>query len=114
MRKIMIKEEQQKELKRLFDLYDECNQNKEMADEIYMSEYVEDDESDAFFNAQEDYQIWCRRYDDIVKDIKTFLQKNVHPDDYLEVLRQNFIDGNLDGEFKIDSNIPIPSERKLN
>ena len=38
MKLLIILQKQQKELKRLFDLYDECNQNKEMADEIYMSE----------------------------------------------------------------------------
>ena len=108
----MIKEEQQKELKRLFDLYDECNQNIEEAVEIWYD--TEDTESDAIINVQQEHEKWCSRKNEVVEDIKTLCCNDVNQKDLLEVIRENFVDTNLVGEFKIDKNIPIPSERKLN
>jgi len=95
----------QKQLKHMFDWYDDSKEKYEQANE-YLNEF-EDEDNDGWVQAQKEMETyWCRK-DDVAEQIKTFISENVSQQDLLEVIRQNFVDYSWFLE-----HIPIPTERK--
>jgi hypothetical protein len=83
-----MNKETKEQLKTMFDVYDDCKERVENAEE-YLAE-CESQDSDEWVEAQTEMETYWVRKDEVAEEIKTYVNENVSQQDLLEVIRENF------------------------